>query len=93
MRAVRPALHVEAGALRDPAEPTQAELDPQMQALVVSRETRGGGEAINRGRAARGFQELRLVLVNLVGEGADGSKLSSTVLREQDAAAGARGRG
>ena len=91
MRAVRPALRVEAGALRDPAEPTQAELDPKMQALVVSRETRGGGEAINRGRAVRGFGELRLVVVNLVGESADGGKLSSTALREQDAVAGRRG--
>lgn len=93
MRAVRPTLDAEAGALRDPAAPTQAELDPGMEALVVSRETLAGGEAINRGRAARGFAPLRLLVVGVVGERADGSKLSSSELRERDAAAGSSGGG
>jgi pantetheine-phosphate adenylyltransferase len=85
MRCVRPVLDVESGALRDPSAPTQAELDPGMQALVVSRETLAGGEAINRGRVARGFPQLRLVVVGVVGERPDGSKLSSSELRERDA--------
>jgi phosphopantetheine adenylyltransferase len=57
-----------------------------MQALVVSQETLPGGQAINSGRASRGFEQLQLVVVGLVGGGAD-SKLSSTALREADAAA------
>jgi phosphopantetheine adenylyltransferase len=32
-----------------PQAPTQAELDPSMKALVVSRETIEGGESINAG--------------------------------------------
>lgn len=88
IRAVRPSLSVSAGALCDPAEPTQAELDPEMQALVVSHETLPGGEAINVGRSKRGFETLKLVVVGVVGQRADGSKLSSTVLREQDAIGG-----
>lgn len=67
-------------------EPTQAELDPSMQALVVSRETLPGGEAINAGRQRRGFSPLQLVVVGLIGGDAS-SKLSSTALREADAAA------
>lgn len=83
---VRPGLTVTAGALSDPQEPTQAELDPTMRALVVSQETLPGGQAINAGRTARGFEQLQLVVVGLVGGGSD-SKLSSTALREADAAA------
>lgn len=66
-------------------EPTQAELDPGMQALVVSKETLAGGEAINAGRAGRGFVPLRLMVVGLVGESAASGKLSSTALREAEA--------
>jgi phosphopantetheine adenylyltransferase len=69
-------------------ERTQAELDPAMQALVVSQETVPGGEAINTGRVSRAFQQLQLVVVGLIGGGSD-SKLSSTALREADAAAAA----
>lgn len=68
-------------------EPTQAELDPEMQALVVSRETLPGGEAINQGRIARGFKPLHLVVVGLIGGRDAGDKLSSTALRDNDAAA------
>lgn len=85
MRAVRPGVEAQAGALSDPSAPTQAELDEGMQALVVSRETLAGGEAINRGRVGRGFAPLRLLVVGVVGERADGSKLSSSELRERDA--------
>eukprot|EP00775_Hariotina_reticulata_P002320 gene2320-2628_t len=49
--------------------PTQAELDPSMQALVVSQETLAGGEAINTGRLRRGFPPLKLVVVGLVAGG------------------------
>lgn len=85
MSLVRPSLSVAAGALTDPQEPTQAELDPGMQALVVSAETVAGGEAINAGRRARGFKPVHLVVVGLVGGDDASSKLSSTALRQADA--------
>jgi pantetheine-phosphate adenylyltransferase len=59
-----------------------------MDALVVSKETVPGAEAINRNRLVRGFKPLEIVVVGLVGE--DGSsKLSSTALRESQATAAA----
>jgi pantetheine-phosphate adenylyltransferase len=87
LQAVRPRVHAEAGPLRDPAAPTQAELDRGMEALVVSHETLAGGEAINRGRLQRAYPALRLIVVGVVGERPDGTKLSSSELRGQDAAA------
>lgn len=71
--------------------PTIAELDPAMQALVVSHETLPGGQAINAGRAARGFAPLDLLVVPLLGmhgrgggaAGAQG-KLSSSELRARE---------
>jgi hypothetical protein len=48
-------------------EPTQAELDPNMQALVVSEETVAGGAAINAGRATRGFTPLVIIVVPVIG--------------------------
>ncbi len=53
-------------------------------------ETIKGGEAINEDRIAQGFDPLALVVVKLVGLGdgeAASQKLSSTALREQEAAA------
>ena len=61
-----------------------------MEALVVSQETKAGGEAINWDRQQQGFKELALVVVNLVGLGSKalgGQKLSSTALRAKDAEA------
>eukprot|EP00983_Pelagomonas_calceolata_P043450 1138899-Pelagomonas_calceolata.AAC.2 len=68
-------------------EPTQAELDPSMEAIVVSRETLGGAEKINAGRVSRGFQPLVIVVVPVIGGKDASSKLSSSQLRAQDAAA------
>ncbi len=56
-----------------------------MEALVVSQETLPGGQAINDGRRSRGFAELALVVVELVGGHGAGEKLSSTALRSRDA--------
>jgi pantetheine-phosphate adenylyltransferase len=84
-RAVRPdGLAVEAAPLTDPAEPTAAETDPAVGALVVSAETLPGGEAIVAGRAARGVPPLALVVVGLVGAGAGRGKVSSTALRDAE---------
>jgi pantetheine-phosphate adenylyltransferase len=65
--------------------PTLAELDSDMQALVVSRETMAGAHAINQGRIARGFPPLAVIVVPVLGAFKEGSKLSSSWLREQDA--------
>jgi pantetheine-phosphate adenylyltransferase len=69
-------------------EPTAAATEEGMQALVVSRETVPGAQAINKWRAQRGFAPLTVVVVDLVAESAavPGGKVSSTALREQDAA-------
>lgn len=97
---VRPAdekgFTVDVGALLDPREPTGAETECGMQALVVSKETISGGEAINAGRKERGFRPLALLVVGLVGssseegqgEKGDGveGKISSTDLRAAEAA-------
>ena len=69
-------------------EPTAAAVKEAMEALVLSRETLKGGEEINAWRRQHRFKPLSLVVVDLVG-GTRGSsaasKLSSTLLREQDA--------
>ncbi|BDA50030.1 probable phosphopantetheine adenylyltransferase at C-terminar half [Coccomyxa sp. Obi] len=90
IKSVRPALTVQTGALLDPKEPTAAATEEGMQALVVSKETVSGGEAINQYRREHGFAPLELVVVDLVADSAavEGGKVSSTALREQDAAAG-----
>lgn len=57
-----------------------------MEALVISRETTVGGEALNALRSSSGFAPVALVVVGLVGE-QEGRvpKLSSTALRQAEA--------
>ena len=59
-----------------------------MQALVVSKETIPGAEKINEYRRIKGYAELHIVDVNLIADtqAVKGGKVSSTALREQDAA-------
>jgi len=64
---VRPDIVVQSGALSDPKTPTAAELDPEMEALVVSDETIPGGIAINQGRELRGFKPLDILVVPVIG--------------------------
>ncbi|KAG2443295.1 hypothetical protein HYH02_009365 [Chlamydomonas schloesseri] len=100
LTSVRPGLQVEAGPLSDPKAPTLAELDPAMEALVVSVETLPGAIAINKGRAARGFAPLTVITVPVIGVrpsgggsgggagaagGGVGEKLSSSGLRAAEA--------
>lgn len=69
--------------------PTVAATQKSMQALVVSRETVPGAEAINQWRSEHGFAPLTVVVVDLVSDRSaalGGKKVSSTALREQDAA-------
>lgn len=64
---------------------------PDVGLLVVSEETKSGGPAVNKKRVEVGVSELKLVTVGLVGAGAGGEKLSSTMLREADAGASQQG--
>lgn len=58
-----------------------------VDALIVSEETVEGGLKINEERVKRGFGELELVVVDVLGkkENSSSSKLSSTRLRELEA--------
>jgi pantetheine-phosphate adenylyltransferase len=71
------------------ASPPLAATVRDMSGLVVSRETAAGAEALNDMRSSGGLAPLRVVVVDLVrgGEGEE-LKLSSTRLRERDAAEG-----
>ena len=56
--------------------------------MVVSKETVPGAEEINRYRKNTGYAELHIVVVDLIADtqAVQGGKISSTALREQDAA-------
>lgn len=84
---VRPGLHVQTAALRDPKEPTGAATISEMEAIVVSKETVKGADDINAWRHEHGSVPLTVVTVDLVGsQGSDtASKLSSTQLRRDEA--------
>lgn len=71
--------------------PTLAELDPSMQALVVSHETLSGGRAINAGRAARGYAPLDLIVVPVLGAYALGSNAAGAAGAGGSAGSGAVG--
>ncbi|QAU12336.1 phosphopantetheine adenylyltransferase [Halorubrum sp. BOL3-1] len=63
--------------IRELTEPTGIAVEPEFDALVVSPETRGGGERINEIRAERGRDPLELVVVDHV-TAEDGERISST---------------
>ena len=75
-----------AGALMQ--EPTVAAKVKSVQALVVSKETIPGAQDINHYRAEHGFPQLRVVVVELIADtqAVKGGKVSSTALRQQEAA-------
>ncbi|MGM0590154.1 MAG: phosphopantetheine adenylyltransferase [Halobacteriota archaeon] len=58
-------------------EPTGIATEPQFDALIVSPETRDGGERINQIREERGLSPLRLEVVDHVSAD-DGERISST---------------
>ncbi|KAI0505601.1 cytidylyltransferase [Xylaria bambusicola] len=81
--------------LQDAFGPTTAE--EEMDALVVSGETRSGGDAVNARRRELGWHELEIFEVDVLdaGDGTDSSatktdfatKISSTAIRERKAGA------
>ncbi|GAA5910056.1 hypothetical protein JCM8208_000941 [Rhodotorula glutinis] len=62
---VRPAVECDAVPLQDVYGPTAN--DPSIEALVVSDETRAGGDSINTLRAERALSQLAIFTISLVG--------------------------
>ena len=63
--------------VRELNEPTGIATEEQFDALVVSPETRGGGELINEIRVEKGYDPLRIEVVGHV-TAEDGNRISST---------------
>lgn len=55
-----------------------------IDALVVSKETRSGGDAVNKFRLNKGWHALKVYEVDLIGGSSALDKLSSTELRKKD---------
>ncbi|OYR46648.1 phosphopantetheine adenylyltransferase [Halorubrum sp. Eb13] len=64
-------------AVRELTEPTGIAVEPEFDALIVSPETRAGGERINEIRREHGHDPLELVVVDHV-PAEDGERISST---------------
>ncbi|KAK5779058.1 hypothetical protein RI543_002942 [Arxiozyma heterogenica] len=80
---LKPQLLVDIIPLHDVCGPTGTV--PEIECLIVSRETVKGGEIVNRTRRERGFNELKIIVVNVLGgDERDGwkEKLSSTEIRK-----------
>ncbi|KAI3437923.1 hypothetical protein D9Q98_000368 [Chlorella vulgaris] len=86
MELVNPRASVMAGPLTDPSEPPLCAFDPEFDAIVVSEETVPGAHTINQVREKQGFPPLTIVVVGLIYSRHSQAKLSSTDLREADAA-------
>lgn len=85
LNSVKPGLEIDAIAIRDVAGPTGYIED--IDSLVVSRETISGGSFINNLRKEKGFRQLKVHVINVIGgEEEDGfqNKLSSTQLRKEE---------
>ncbi|CAH01677.1 putative pantetheine-phosphate adenylyltransferase [Kluyveromyces lactis] len=84
LKLLKPSLKIEIIAIRDVCGPTGTV--PDIQALIVSRETLGGGKIVNKTRLDRGLSELDIIVVNVLGGQEDDGwkeKMSSTELRER----------
>lgn len=78
----KPSLKIEIIPLKDVCGPTGTV--PEIQALVVSRETIKGGETVNKTRKERGMSTLDIYVVNVLGGKEDDGwkeKMSSTDIR------------
>ncbi|KAL2078472.1 hypothetical protein ACEWY4_026157 [Coilia grayii] len=85
LRDVKPSLRFEIVPLFDPFGPSIT--DPQLQCIVVSEETRKGGEAVNRRRKENGLPELVLHEIQLIKDvhhtEIEEEKISSSSLRSR----------
>ena len=71
------ATHDRKYTIRTLEEPTGIAVEPQFDALIVSPETRDGGERINEIRTERGHDPLDIIVVDHV-PAVDGERISST---------------
>lgn len=82
---VKPSLHYDIVPLVDPYGPSIT--DPDLQCLVVSEETRRGGEAVNKKRLENGLPELALYEILLMKDPEhsqnEEEKISSSSLRQR----------
>lgn len=83
---ISPPLRLQPVMINDVYGPTAS--DPDIDALVLSAETRGGGAAINKVREEKGWSSLTVFEINIVGsQGSEednwADKLSSTQLRKE----------
>jgi len=75
--APRAAEHGREFAVRELTEPTGIAVEPEFDALIVSPETKAGGDRINEIRRENGHDPLELVVVDHV-PAEDGERISST---------------
>jgi pantetheine-phosphate adenylyltransferase len=75
--APRAAEHGREFAVRELTEPTGIAVEPEFDALIVSPETKAGGDLINEIRRENGHGPLELVVVDHV-PAEDGERISST---------------
>jgi len=86
LQSLNPQLDYRIVPLGDPNGP--ADKEPDLEALVVSVETRKGAEVINQSRVKKGMSPLEVIEVELVpnkpGLNPNDTKLSSSSLREKE---------
>ncbi|SCU98842.1 LAMI_0F16446g1_1 [Lachancea mirantina] len=86
LNSIKPNLKVEFSAIRDVCGPTGTV--PEIECLVVSRETVSGAGIVNKARKEKGLRELAVHAVNILGGTKEDNwkeKLSSTELRRRSA--------
>jgi phosphopantetheine adenylyltransferase len=81
LTSIRPGICYEIVPIQDPFGPSI--VDPNLECIVVSKETEAGGGSVNRRRADAGLKQLDLQVIELVGpEDADeANKISSSGAR------------